>query len=426
MNKSSYIVSIILALFLSASATAQVGRLDGISAIVEEDVVLASEVDKRLSNVMQQLEGNPALSDSQMAELRKQVVEQLIIETIQIQMARRSGIRLDDNMLNQAMTEIANQNGLDFNTFRAALENQGIYNETREQIAREFVINQFQTRAVNQRINITRQEIENYLRSEAGVSSIQPEYHVAHILIPQRNDGQEERRKELADLLFQRIDDGENIVALAASGSVLGLTVSGGDLGWNKVETLPSLFSGVVPDLTDGEISEPFSSPSGFHLVQVLETRGGVTLSVPQTHIRHILIAPNEIRTEQQAEVLINELHERIVNNGEDFADIARQNTDDYGSIVSGGDLDWISPDQLPQAFYTAMDKLDIDEISEPFLSETGWHIIQVLGRRTRDLTEENKRYRAEQILRNRKYEMELQNWLTEIRDEAYTEIIDE
>jgi peptidyl-prolyl cis-trans isomerase SurA len=384
-------------------------------------------MEDRYQAVMQQIQTNQQRmpTEAQLVEIREQLLEQLISETIQIQLATRSGMRIDDNTLNDYMNDLAQQNNMDFDTFRSILDEQGIYNQTRQQLSRELLISEFQRRAVNQRIDVTRQEVENYLRSEAGVSSVQPEYRVAHILIPVEGAANTDRQAELAELLYTRLEDGENILAITATNSVLGMTISGGDLGWNKVETLPSIFREVVPQLEAGMTAEPFLSSSGYHVVQLLETRGGASLTVPQTHLRHIMIAPNEIRTDAQADVLIHELYERVIN-GEDFADVARQNTDDVASIVSGGDLDWVSPGQLPPDFMAVIEETPIDGISEPFLSEQGWHFIQVLGRRDEDMTEENKKHRADQVLRSRKYEMELQNWLTELRDTSYVNIIEE
>lgn len=399
--------------------------MDRVAAIVDEGVILESEVEERMANVMQQFEGEGLPRGLTEEQIRQQVLDQLIIETIQMQLATRSGVRVDDNTLNQAMADIAQRNGMNFETFRQTLENQGIYRQTRSQIEREMVIGQFQNRAVNSRIDISRQEVENYLRSEEGVSTIAPEYRVAHILIPSSDEVTEDsRRYELAEELKRRIEaEDADIVDLAQSGQISGYRVSGGDLGWNKPEALPTLFAPFVPDMQPGDVREPFTSASGVHLVQLLETRGGAELRIEQSHVRHILIAPNEIRTEEQAQALINDLHQRILD-GEDFAAIARQNTDDVSSIVSGGDLDWVSYEQLPPDFADKVRELEVGEISEPFRSETGWHIAEVLDRRVEDVSERNKRFRAERILRDRKFDMELENWITELRDTTYIKIL--
>lgn len=428
-RSAPFLVTLAASLLLLCSAAAfaqqQPRTIDRVAAIVDEGVILESEVAERMSNVMQQFQGQGLPRGLTEADVRAQVLDQLVIETIQMQLATRSGVRIDDNTLNQTMADIAQRNGMDFESFRQVLEAENAYMQTRRQIEREMVIGQFQNRAVNSRIDITRQEVENYLRSEEGVSTISPEYRVAHILIPGDDTLTEDsRRYELALELKRRIEEeGANIIELAQSGRQAGFRLSGGELGWNKPEALPTLFAPFVPDMQPGDVREPFISPSGVHLVQLLETRGGAELRIQQAHVRHILIAPNQIRTEEQAERLVHELYQRILD-GEDFGAIARQNTDDVSSIVSGGDLDWVSQQQLPSDFAAAIQDLEINEISEPFRSETGWHIAEVMERRVRDVSDENKRFRAENILRDRKFDMALENWLTELRDTTYIKIL--
>ncbi len=405
------------------SLIAQPVKIDKVIAIVDGAIILQSELIQRQTLINQQiLEQNLAAPPEE--ELREQILDQLITENLQMQVAERAGIRIDDNMLNETMTSIAQQNNMTFDQFRQVLEAQNAYLSTREQLRKEMTINQVQGGAVNQRINITRQEIENYLRSEAGLSNIAPEFHVAHVLIPTSGVATS-RQEELASALYERIKQGDNILEIASSRVISTIPVSGGDLPWGKVETLPSAFQTVVPTLSAGEVSEPFTSANGFHIVQVLEKRGGVDLTLDQSHLRHILISPNEIRTDQQAEQLIRQLYDRILA-GEDFADIARQNTDDSNSMVAGGDLDWVSridANRIPTEVISLGETATLGELTEPFQSPVGWHILEVLERRIEDITEVNKDYMAEQALRQRKYDMELENWLTEIRDTAFIDI---
>lgn len=393
---------------------------DSVVAVVDDDVVLRSELDARIQQV---LEGNRGQNLPPVAELESLVLDQLIMENLQLQLASRSGIRVDDNRLNQALTQIAQQNNMTFDQFRNALNQDGEYLSFREQVRRDMMLNTLQTNTINQRINITRQEIENYLNSETAQSDIAPEYRVNHILIPVENPSQNALQQELADVIYQQLLDGADIMQLAASRQIQGIPVSGGDLsGWRKTENLPTMFRSVVPELHVGEVSEPFTSDSGFHIVKLVDKRGGVDLQVNQVHVRHIMIRPNEIRTMEQAESLIHELYTRI-QNGEDFGDLARVYTDDPGSMVSGGDLEWVTEGELPLAFEEAVGEAEVGEIIPPFLVGDAWHIAQVLERRVEDVTEENRRYQAEQILRDRKYDNELENWLTEIRDTAYIDI---
>lgn len=415
---SAFIGSLVFAVAVQAQPI----EIDRVFAVVDDDVVLKSEFDERWAQIEQQIAQTPPAQRPPAAEVRKQLLDQLILEHLQMQMAERAGVRVDDNMLNRAMESIAAQNNLNFEQFRQALDEQGLYESTRSALRDQITLDQLQSGAVNRRIEISRQEIENYLRSESGIAEIAPEYHVAHVLIPNRDGVSATRQAELATLLYERVKNGEDIRAIAAAQQVGGIAVSGGDLPWGKVETLPSIFREVVPTLKAGEVSAPFTSPNGHHIVQLLETRGGAVQSQNQSKVRHILIKPNEIRTEAQAEALINTLYQRI-KNGEDFADVARQNTDDAQSMVAGGNLDWIADGMLPPDFMEVVNNTPVGTVTEPFHVSTGWHIIEVQDRRVQDVTEESKRFQAENILRQRKFESELQNWLAEIRDTHYIDI---
>jgi peptidyl-prolyl cis-trans isomerase SurA len=284
---------------------AQPVAIDKIVALVDDDVVLKSEFDERWAQVEQQIAQAPGPTPP-IAELRKQVLDQIIIEHLQLQMANRAGVRVDDNQLNQAMNNIARQNNMTFERFTEVLQEQGLYDSTREALRKEIIIGQFQNGAVNRRIEISRQEVENFLRSETGLTETAPEYHVAHILIPNNGDAPTDRQGELAEVLYTQLMEGStNVAELVARRQINGISISGGDLGWSKPEGLPTIFSTIVPALEAGEVSKPFTSPNGYHIVQVLEIRGGTALKVEQAQVRHILIKPNEIRTEAQAEALI-------------------------------------------------------------------------------------------------------------------------
>tara|TARA_R110000824_G_scaffold336_11_gene2433 strand:- start:92186 stop:93469 length:1284 start_codon:yes stop_codon:yes gene_type:complete len=421
MLKISKLLLSLALIGLGFQTQAQLG--DKVVAVVDDDVILQSELDERMANIRSQIATGAIPANIPPAELQKQVIDQLIMENLQMQLAIRSGIRIDDNRLNQAMTQIAQQNGLSFEEFRNRLNQDGQYQAIREQVRKEMMLSNLQNGSINQRITISRQEVENYLRSQSAQTDIAPEYRVQHILVPVENPASNALQKELADLIYQQLLDGADIMALSSSRQILGLPVSGGDLaGWRKVESLPTPFRPVVPDLDAGEISQPFTSESGFHIVKLVDKRGGGDLQVNQSHIRHLLIRPNEIRTPEQTEALIHELYQRI-QNGEDFADLARVYTDDPSTMVSGGDLDWVTEGQLPPLFESTVAQLEINEISPPFQVDEGWHIAQVLERRVQDVTEENMRFQAEQILRERKYENELENWMNEIRDTAYIDI---
>jgi peptidyl-prolyl cis-trans isomerase SurA len=423
LKTTKFIIAFIASLACLSAGPANAQLSDRVVAVVDDEVILQSELNTRMAAVREQVASGAIPRNIPLEELEDQVLEQLIMDSLQSQLAVRSGIRIDDNALNQALTAIAQQNNMSFDEFRSVLNQQGQYLAFREQIRKDMMINNLQNGSINSRINITRQEIENYLRSEAAQLDISPEYRVQHVLVPVDDPNQNSLQQELADLIYQQLQDGADILELAASREILGLPVGGGDLaGWRKVEALPTMFRSVVPNMTVGEITEPFTSNSGFHIVKLVEKRGGVDLQVNQAQVRHILIRPNEIRTPQQTEELIYELYQRI-QNGEDFGDLARVYTDDPNSMVSGGDLGWITEGQLPPQFEATIAQLEIEELSQPFQIGEDWHIAQVMDRRIEDVTEENARFQAEQILRERKFDNELENWLTEIRDTAYIDI---
>ncbi|WP_339858504.1 peptidylprolyl isomerase [Pseudohongiella acticola] len=418
---------------LSGSVIAQERQvLDRVIALVDEGVILQSEYDARLQEILQRAEE----MDMQLpppAQLREQVMENLIIESLQLQLAERVGIRFDDDTLNRVMTDMARQNNMTFEQYVDALESQGVYLSTRERIRKELAVNEVQRGMVNRRINITDQEIGNYLNSESGRDAMAPDYLVDQILIPvlATDSPEVERAKEaFANDLRQQIGGGEDFADVrmqaqqaAAAGSARAFAVSGGELGWRKADRLPTLFADIVPDMTTGAVSEPIRSSNGFHLIKLSDVRGDSNRLVKQTEARHVLIAPNEIRTEDQARRLAQEVYERI-DGGEDFNIVARQLSDDTQSVVAGGDLGWVSDGGMPPEFAEVVSELDIGELSEPFRTSFGWHVAEVTGRREQDLSREYRRQQATNALRERKFDVELENWMLEIRDEAYVKII--
>ncbi|MDP2141416.1 MAG: peptidylprolyl isomerase [Gammaproteobacteria bacterium] len=414
------------------SVSAQRQVLDKVVAIVDEGVVLQSELDARLEQVRSQVLAT-GQSMPPAAELRTQIIEMLVVENLQSQLAARMGIRYDDDTVNSVMQTLAEQNNLTFEDYIDALEAANQYIATREQIRKELSLRDLQRGMVNRRINITDQEIENFLNSEMGRVTMAPDYLVDQTLIPVgENDPADliQAKQEFAQQMLDAIQSGTDFATarqIAQRGATAtpptAFPVTGGELGWRKAEALPTLFVDIVPTMRSGEVRGPVRSPSGFHLIKLSEIRGDINSLVNQTRARHILITPNEIRTEEQAKALIDNLHARIVN-GESFADIARQNSDDSASVVAGGDMGWANEGGLPRDFETVIQSLDIGELSEPFRTSFGWHIAEVMERRERDMSREFSRQQAENTLRNRKFEVELQNWLIEIREQAYVKVI--
>ncbi len=433
MNKRHVILWGSLVLFCLGASPLHAQRqvLDKVVAIVDEGVVLQSELDARLEEVRANAmaAGQPL---PPAAELRSQIIEALIVESLQIQLADRMGIRYDDDTINNVMQNIAQQNNMSFDEYVTALETAGRYLSTREQIRKELTMRELQRGMVNRRINITDQEIENFLNSEMGRVTLAPDYLVDQTLIPVgENDPAElvAAKERFAQQMLEAISNGTpfdqaRLVAQrgAAATPPSAFPVSGGELGWRKAAGLPTLFVDLVPSMKAGEVRGPIRSPSGFHLVKLVAIEGDITSLVKQTHARHILISPNEIRTEEQARSFIQSLHDRI-KNGEDFGDIARQNSDDAASVVAGGDMGWANEGGMPPEFEAVVDEMEVGELSEPFKTSYGWHIAEVLERREQDLSRQFSRQQAENTLRGRKFDVELQNWLIEIREQAYVKI---
>ena len=397
--------------------------LDQVVAIVDDDVVMASELRERVRTVLETIEARGAEVPEE-DELIREVLDRLILESIQTQMGQRVGVRISDQQLDTAMARIAAQNRMTPEQFAIVLEQEGrSYGEVRDTIRREMVIQRVQQGNVNQLIEITDQEVENYLATEEGQKLVQPEYRIVHALLPVSSgssDAQVEAARAYCAELIERIRGGEAFDAVI-SGSTGEYTFSGGDLGWRKLSDLPSIFQDVAQTLKAGELADLFQSPSGFHIVK-MDDRRGAELTIAQTKVRHILVKPSEILTDDQARDRVAEIKERV-EGGEDFAALAREFSEDIGSAAEGGDLGWTNPGQMVPEFENMMASTPTGELSDPVRSQFGWHVLEVLDRRDKDMTEEMRRAQIQEFLHQRKYEEELDAWLRKIRDEAFVDI---
>jgi peptidyl-prolyl cis-trans isomerase SurA len=398
--------------------------LDRIVAIVNDGVVLQSELDMRVDQIDagMRARGVPPLPREQIQE---QVLERLIILETQEQRAQRLGITIDDDSLNRTLTQLAQRNGIAFEDLPRALASEGIdYQEFREETRRDMLVEQLRSRDVLSRIAVAPTEIDAYLRRSAGRDE-SLEYRLSHILIATpagaSNEQVEDARRRAAELA-ERARGGEDFSRLAVAYSAASQALQGGDLGWRKVSAIPTLFVDIVTRMVPGDVSDPIPSPSGFHLVRLDETRGADRVVVTQRHVRHILVAPNEVRTDEQAHDIVADLRRRI-EAGEDFADLARTNSEDHASASSGGDLGWSAPGTYAGSFEDALKVLQPGQLSFPVHTEFGWHLIQLLETREHDDTEEHKRNVAFQELRKQKAEVENERWERQLRAEAYVEI---
>ncbi|MCZ6501949.1 MAG: peptidylprolyl isomerase [Gammaproteobacteria bacterium] len=401
--------------------------LDRIAAIIDDDVIMQSEINARMKAVKAQISSSPNGSIPPDDVLRTQIVERLIVESIQIQMAERAGVRISDRELNEAMRRISAQNGLTLDQFKLAIEQDGIsYVEMRDQIRRELLMGRVQQGVMRNRIQISEQHVRNFLESEVGEVITADEYRLAHILLPSPSDAnaqQLSKVKQQAEDLRSQINDGADFQSLAVEKSAGKNALEGGDLGWRKPVQLPTMFSDIAQEMEVGEVRGPIKSGSGYHLIKLLQKRGAKAEGqVEQTRVRHVLIGLSEIRTDEEARELAMSLKEEVAN-GRAFDEIARLHSDDPGSALSGGDLGWSRAGVFVPAFEDVMNNSDVNEISHVFRSEHGYHFLEVTGRRVEDFSERFKKNQAENYLRNQMFDEELESWLREIRDDAFVEI---
>ena len=422
------VIGLGLALTIGAgSVSAQRVLLDRIVALVDEGVVLQSELNRRIVEIRENAaRANRALPEPE--QLSNEVLDSLILENIQMQLAERVSIRFNDDEINRILGTMAENNNMSFDEYLDVLNEAGVYLLTREQVRKQMTMQELQRGMVNRRIQITEQEIDNFLNSEMGREIMAPDYLVEHMLIlvgGEETAAAKQGKLRYASDLLARIDEGENFAAVRAAASQARLfEINATEFGWLKAEALPNLFREIVEGMEIGDAEGPIEAGNGFHLIQLTNKAGGAEQMVKQTNFRHIMLTPNEIRDEQQTEDAIREFRQQIVD-GEEFATLARQNSDDDTSVVAGGDMDWINEGQLPLDMEAVIDSLEIENLSEPFRTGNGWHIAEVIERRVADLSTIYTRNQAERSLRNRKFDLELQNWLIEIREEAFVEFID-
>lgn len=400
--------------------------LDRIVAIIEDDVILERELQAEVDVIVQRIKASNAVVPPSYI-LRKQVLEKLIVEKLQRQLAERSGIALNDEMLANAAADIARRNNMTPAEFRAELERQSIsYRSFLENLRNEVIINQLRGREIGSRVNVSDREVEHFLETESKFGNEAVQYHLGHILVAISEGAsaaviQEAKRK--AEEIIKDLREGRDFVQVAMSRSDGSEALTGGDLGWRSINEVPTLFVDEVGDMQEGDVSEPIRSPSGFHVIKVLELKGGEQQHiVTKTQVRHILIKTNELIDDDEAKKRLNGLKRRIAD-GDSFDALARAHSDDKGSALNGGSLDWVAPGALVPEFEEAMNGLAIDEISKPVQTQFGWHLIQVLGRKQQDDSEDYKKEQVRETIRKRKIEEETELWLRRLRDEAYVEV---
>lgn len=406
---------------------ARADALDHIIAVVDDDVVMQSEVDEQVERVRSALR-QQGTEMPPTAVLERQVLERLVLEKIQIQIAQQAGMKVTEKDLDKAVADIAKRNKLEMDKFKEIIESEGIaFARFREQIGQQILLAKLRHEEVENRIKVTDQEIDNFLRNQSTATEAEQEYRLSHILISIPSGASEEEIKAVrakAEDAQRRVDAGEDFGDIALRMSDGQQALERGDLGWRKGAEIPSLFADAVSTMKVGENSGIITSPSGYHIIKLEDKRSGEQIMVQQRRARHILIKPNALITDQQAVDRLNQLRIRI-EGGADFAQLARTNSDDRGSALKGGDLGWVSKGQMVAEFEEVMMASPIGAISAPFRSEFGWHILQVTDEREYDGTEEIKRDRARRAIRDQKVQERQQTWLRSLRDEAYVEYRD-
>lgn len=404
---------------------AEVVKMDRIVAIVDQAVVTEQELESRIATVTAQFKKQGTELPAE-AILRKQILERLITDTLQLQYAAQTGLKVDDNQLDKTIGRIAEQNQLSLAEFTEALAKDGVsMTKFRADIRNEITLARLREREVDGRVNVSESEIDNFLTSQAANNENQDEYEIAHLLIRTPEEGATEdiqKAKIKVDKALSELNGGVSFAKVSASYSDAPNALEGGSLGWKSAAQMPALFLDALKAMKIGEVSAPLRSPNGFHVLKLNNKRGGNSpLVIQQTHARHILIKLSEIMSEKDGKLKIDGIKERL-DNGEKFEALARQYSED-STASSGGDLNWVNPgDTVPQ-FEKAMNELKDMQISMPVRTQFGWHLIQVMERRSQDMSKEAARLKARQEIRAKKADEAYQDWIRELRDRAYVEI---
>lgn len=410
---------------LSLKAFSEYVKLDGIVAVVDEDVVLASELLERINLVRESMIQNKVPMPERDVFVG-QVLDRLIIENIQLQEANNRGVVIDEQTLSQAVQQFAESNGQTVEEFVVGLESQGTsYRKFREDIRLEMTLSRLQRGMINQRISISDQDISGLLNSPFYKDFFSDEYSLGHIRLDLTDNPSETDKERLiaeADDIVEQLRGGEDFGKIAAAKSSSSTALDGGSLGWRRAGEIPSLFAEIALEMEIGDISDPIVSGSAVHIIKLIERRGAGMQELSQTLVSHILIKPSEIRSDKESRDLSESIYRQLLQ-GSEFKALAKQYSDDPGTALNGGSLGWSEEGQFVPEFSEVMGKTETGQLSEPFLSPFGWHVLRVDDRRVQNISDEARREMAIDILFKRRFEEERQEWLKEIRDEAYVEI---
>ncbi|MBO9491103.1 peptidylprolyl isomerase SurA [Endozoicomonas sp. G2_1] len=420
--------SLALSLMFNLSVQAKPEQIDRVAAIVDSGVVLESEVQALLENIKANAQRNNQSLPSDRA-LRTQVIDKLINDSIVLQLGERMGVQVSDAQLDDTLSNMARENNLSLEQLRDSMVNDGIdYERYRENIRNELISGEVRRANIRRRIYISEQEIANLLDAMKEQSNTNIEYNLGHILIEFPSEPTQadiNSAKDRADKVLELLNNGSDFTKIAIASSGAGDALSGGDMGWQTVNEMPTLFSEVVDGQDKGAVFGPIRTGLGFSIIKVLDIRGREVMEVEEVKSRHILIKPSIIVSESKAESILKDFLAQVKAGEADFAELAKEHSEGPTS-VRGGDLGWADPNSYDPAFKDALARLKVDEYHEPFRSSFGWHLVQLTGRRTLDATAQMNENRAYQLLYNRKFNVENVRWMKEKRDEAYIEIIEQ
>jgi peptidyl-prolyl cis-trans isomerase SurA len=414
--KLSFLSFILFALLPLQSLHAAPTKIDGISAIVDSSPILESDIQSRFQIVKERVPGG-IMTDN----IHRQIQSQMIDEALQVNYARKVGMRASSSDVDNAILGVAKNMNQDLQGLKNVLASKGInYARYREQIEQEILINNIKREIIKKRIVISDQEINDYLSSDTSITKEKDQVHLRHLLIRATNS---EQAKSKVEAIAQKIQTEDDFIQQAIENSDGQFAIEGGDLGWRPLNQLPPLFVRAL-DSQSGRFVGPLQSNAGFHLLWVIEKRSPDVTLQQQTKTRHILIRANEIRNMAQTKTVAEEIYTKL-QNGADFSELAKEYSEDQGSTLQGGDLGWVTPGTMVAEFEEMMDQTAIGDVSKPFRTQFGWHILQVEGRREADISDKVKRSNAERALTAQKQDIVLGNWLDELRADAFIDIKD-
>jgi peptidyl-prolyl cis-trans isomerase SurA len=421
------VVALLISSFLSLKTEAAPELLDSVSVIVDQGVVLESQITELITVVKR----NAVLNDQSLPSdraLRTQAIEKLILDNLQMQMADRMGIQISDPQLEQTILNIAQGEKMNIAQFREKVAQEGVsYDTYREEIRKELILGEVRRANVRRRVYITEQEVNNLVTLIDEQGDEQAEYNLGHILIefpPEPTDADIEQAKIRANKVLELLNKGSDFAKIATASSGGSLALEGGDMGWMNINSMPTLFAEAVQKKSKDDLIGPIRSGAGFHILKVIDLRGVQKVEVDEVNARHILIAPSVILSDEKAEKMLKEFREQILAGEADFSELAKEHSADPGSALKGGELGWADPSIYVPEFQDTLAKLEINEISEPIRSQYGWHLMQLTGKRVGDATEKRKEEKAHQLLFQRKFAEESDIWLREIRASAYIEVL--